>query len=49
VGDAEQPVRVIEPAVQDVELGGDAVEPFEQRVELAVVEGLARLGHGFRF
>jgi hypothetical protein len=32
-----------------VELGGDAIEPFEQRVELAVVEGLSRLRHGSRF
>jgi hypothetical protein len=36
---------VVEPAVEELELGAQAVEPLEHGVELPVVEGLA-VSHG---
>jgi hypothetical protein len=45
VRDAQEPVRVVEPAVENVKLGGDAIETLEHRVELAIVEGLPGLRH----
>ena len=45
VRDPRQPLLVVEPPVQRVHLVAKPVEPFEDGVELAVVEMLAVCGH----
>ena len=37
----EVALGVVEPAVQLLELGAEAVQPFEHGVELAIIEGSA--------
>ncbi len=41
VRDPREPVLVVEPSVQRVDLVAEPVEPLEDRVELAVVEVVA--------
>jgi hypothetical protein len=45
VCEGEEALGVVEPAVEELELGAQAVEPLEHGVELPVVEGLA-VSHG---
>ena len=41
MGEGEEALGVVEPAVQLLKLGAEAVQPLEHGVELAVVEGPA--------